>query len=118
MEVDGGLPTDPPPAPRTAVPERVVRTGGQIQAPVKLLHVSPEYPVLAQQIGLEGLVIIECRVDREGNVADARVLRGHPLLNEAALEAVRQWRYRPTLLNGTPVTVIMTVTVRFSLRRS
>ena len=95
----------------------MVRIGGQIQAPVKLRGAPPGYPALAQQIGLEGLVIIECRVDRDGNVADARVLRGHPLLNEAALAAVRQWRYRPTLLNGTPVSVIMTVTVRFSLHR-
>jgi protein TonB len=95
----------------------VVRAGGDVQAPVRLRGVLPEYPPLAQQIGLEGVVIIECRVDRDGGVADARVLRGHPLLNDAALAAVRTWRYRPTLLNGTPVSVIMTVTVRFDLRR-
>lgn len=105
----------PPPPPEA--PEPVVRTGGQIQAPVKLRGAPPRYPALAEQIGLEGLVIIECRVDRDGNVADARVLRGHPLLDEAALEAVRQWHYRPTLLNGTPVSVVMTVTMRFSLQR-
>jgi protein TonB len=52
-----------------------------------------------------------------GRVADARVLSGHPLLDDAALDAVRQWRYRPTLLNGQPISVIMTVTVRFALRR-
>ena len=98
-------------------PERV-RVGGMVEAPLKLRHVAPVYPALAQRAGVAGVVILECVIDKAGRIAGARVLRGHPLLDEAALDAVRQWTYRPTLLNGTPVEVVMTVTVRFATVRS
>jgi protein TonB len=62
-------------------------------------------------------VIIEATIDREGRVTEARLLRSIPLLDQAALEAVRQWEYEPTLLNGVTVPVIMTVTVNFTLGR-
>jgi periplasmic protein TonB len=65
---------------------------------------------------IEGRVEIECRIDVTGRVVDATVLRGHPLLSPAALVAVRAWVYQPTLLNGVPVSVIMTVTVHFRLQ--
>jgi protein TonB len=104
-------PAGPPPEPPA------VRLSSGIDAPIKLHHVIPVYPDLAKQARVEGLVVIECRIDTQGRVADARVLRGHPLLDDAALAAVRQWRYRPTLLNGQPISVIMTVTVRFALAR-
>lgn len=104
-------PLDPAPSPPA------LRPGSGIDPPVKLHHVAPTYPDLARDARVEGVVVIECRIDTEGLVADARVLRGHPLLDDAALDAVRQWRYRPTLLNGQPVSVIMNVTVRFTLRR-
>jgi protein TonB len=100
----------------TAPPAPVVRPSWGIEPPLKMRHVVPEYPKLAREAGVQGVVIIECRVDIEGRVVDARVLRGHLLLNDAALEAVRQWRYRPTLLNGQRVSVLMTVTVHFRLR--
>jgi protein TonB len=90
--------------------------GGHVLPPLKLRHVDPVYPDLARRAGVRGVVRIECLVDREGRVAEARVVRGVPLLDAAALEAVRQWRYRPTLLNGVAVPVLMTVTVRFELR--
>lgn len=93
-----------------------VRVGGEVKVPMKLRDVRPMYPIDAQQARVQGIVIVEATIDTEGNVADASVLRGQPLLNEAALEAVRQWRYQPTLLNGVPVPVIMTVTVTFTLR--
>jgi protein TonB len=114
--IDDGVPGLTPSAPPEAPPAPVVRTGTGVEPPLKIRHVVPEYPGMARTIGLEGVVIIECRVDVGGAVVDARVLRGHPLLDPAALEAVRQWRYRPTLLNGQPVSVVMTVTVRFQLR--
>jgi protein TonB len=64
---------------------------------------------------VQGIVILECRIDPRGEVVDVKVLRGVPLLDAAAVDAVRQWRYAPTLLNGVPVSVIMTVTVNFRL---
>jgi protein TonB len=94
-----------------------LRPGGNVKAPVKLRHVSPVYPDPARWAGVEGVVLIECLINPQGRVVDVRVLRGHPLLETAALEAVRQWVYRPTLLNGVPVAVVLTVTVRFQLRR-
>jgi protein TonB len=99
-----------------AAPARV-RVGGQLEAPRKLRHVDPVYPELAQRAGVSAIVIIECVIGLDGRIAGARVLRGHPLLDGAALAAVRQWTYRPPLLNGTPVEAVMTVTVRFEALR-
>jgi len=113
--VETGLPEAPAlPPPRPPVePQRV---GGRIKEPARLAFVSPVYPPVAQAARIEGVVIIEATISRTGEVVDARVLRSTPMLDEAALEAVRRWRYTPTLLNGVPVPVIMTVTVRFTLR--
>ena len=93
-----------------------VRVGGHIQPPRKIRHVDPAYPELARRAGVTGMVILECVIDREGRIRSVGVLRGHPLLDAAATEAVRQWTYRPTLLNGVPVEIVMTVTVRFATR--
>jgi periplasmic protein TonB len=93
-----------------------VQIGGDIQAPRKVKHVAPVYPPLALQVHLSGMVIVECVIDRDGRVTSARVLRGHPLLDAAAVRAVEQWVYEPTRLNGQPVAVQMTVTVRFNVR--
>lgn len=94
-----------------------VRVGGRIEAPRKIRHVDPVYPELAIRAGVTGTVILECVIDRDGRVDRVAVLRGHPLLDAAAVDAVRQWTYRPTLLNGVPVEVVMTVTVRFAAAR-
>lgn len=94
----------------------LVEVGGDIQAPRKVKHVAPVYPPLALQIHLSGMVIVECVIDTDGRVTSARVLRGHPLLDAAAMRAVEQWVYEPTRLNGQPVAVQMTVTVRFTTR--
>ncbi|HET8647139.1 MAG TPA: energy transducer TonB, partial [Vicinamibacteria bacterium] len=75
----------------------------------------PVYPEMAKQARVQGTVVLEATIDPSGRVDNVRVLRGIPLLNEAALDAVRKWVYSPTLLNGTPVPVIMTVTVNFTL---
>ena len=94
-----------------------VPVGGNIRSPLKLHDVAPVYPELARGARVQGVVIIRCVIDTDGRVAEAEVVRSVPLLDAAALEAVRQWIYRPTLLNGGPVAVVMTVTVQFRLQR-
>jgi TonB family protein len=91
------------------------RIGGAINPPKKIKDARPEYPAIAQQARVQGVVILEARIDEAGNVSDARPLRSIPLLDQAAIDAVKQWQYTPTLLNGVAVPVIMTVTVNFSM---
>lgn len=98
-------------------PRAPVRPGGDVQPPVKLRHVAPAYPELARRAGVQGMVVLECVIDPSGRVDRVKVLRGHPLLDAAAVEAVRRWRYTPTRLNGVPVAVLLTVTVQFRLPR-
>lgn len=102
----------PPPPP----PHGVLRIGGNIRAPQTIADVAPIYPPLALAAGVDGVVILEAVIAEDGSVNDVRVLRSIPLLDAAAVEAVRQWRFTPTLLNGEPVPVIMTVTVAFRRR--
>ena len=101
----------PPPPPREPV-----RIGGVIREPKKIVDVAPVYPPLAIAARKEGFVIMEATIDQHGDVVRVRVLRSEPLLDAAAVSAVERWRYTPTLLNNQPVPVLMTVTVRFSLR--
>jgi len=110
--VVGGLPEAPPPPPAPAP----VRVGGNIKPPQKTKHVAPQYPAIAQSARVQGIVIIEATIGPTGKVTDAKVLRSQPLLDQSALAAVRQWEFTPTLLNGVPVPVIMTVTVQFTLQ--
>ena len=77
---------------------------------------APLYPAIAQSARVQGIVIIEATIGADGRVTDVTVLRSIPLLDAAALTAVRQWEFSPTLLNGIPVPVIMTVTVNFTLQ--
>lgn len=107
----------PPIPPVASAPPQPVRPGGLIKKPTKILHVPPVYPTIAQQARVEGIVIIEATIGTDGRVKDARVLRSQPLLEQAAIDAVMQWRFTPTLLNGAPVPVLMTVTVNFALSR-
>jgi TonB family protein len=100
---------------RSTAAAGAVRVGGAIRAPVRLNQVAPVYPQQAKDARVQGVVIVELVIAADGSVSDARTLRSIPLLDEAALESVRQWRYEPTLLNGTPVPVIMTATVNFTL---
>ena len=108
-----GTPVLPPPS--TPAPPAAYRPGGAIREPRKIVDAAPIYPDLARAARVEGLVILEATIDERGMVTDARVLRSVPLLDAAALAALKQWRYTPTLLNGVPVRVLMTVTFRFSL---
>jgi protein TonB len=105
---------EPPPSP--PVRQQPVPIGGSIRQPQQVRRVEPVYPQIALLARVQGLVIIEATIGADGRVMNARVLRSIAMLDQAALDAVRQWEYMPTLLNGVPVPVIMTVTVNFQLR--
>jgi periplasmic protein TonB len=109
--VVGGLPERPPVI-------EPVRVGGDIKEPAKRKHVDPVYPDVAIVANVQGIVVLECRIGPQGQVTAVKVLRGIPLLNDAAVAAVKQWVYTPTLLNGVPMPVVMTVTVQFALDES
>lgn len=98
--------------PRGAEPLRV---GGTVHPPRKIVDVAPVYPAVALQAKVQGVVILQLVLDPQGNVSSAKVLRSIALLDQAALDAVYQWKFTPTLLNGRPVSVVMTVTVNFKL---
>jgi TonB family protein len=93
-----------------------IRVGGNIKPPTRIRNVNPVYPPAALESKVQGVVIIETRIEPDGSVGDARVLRSIPLLDQAALDAVKQWQYMPTLMNGQAVPVVMTVTVNFTLQ--
>jgi TonB family protein len=106
----------PQPAADPAAGAGPVRVGGDIRPPTKVRHVDPVYPARAREAGVGGIVIIDATVGVDGSIRDARILRGQALLNQAALDAVSQWVFTPTLLNGAPVEVMMTVTINFTLQ--
>ena len=86
----------------------------KLAAAVRIKDVAPVYPAVAKSARVTGDVVIEATIDDEGKVADARGVKTVPLLDQAALDAVRQWEYRPSLLNGVPTPVVTTVTVKFT----
>lgn len=90
---------------------------GEVRPPRKIVHVDPIYPRIALQAGIEGSVVLQAIIDREGNVIDLAVQKSVPSLDKAAIAAVSQWKYQPTILNGRPVPVIMSVTIDFGLTR-
>lgn len=95
--------------------DEALRVGGEIKPPQKLKHVSPIYPPIAKAANVTGVVILEMRIGTDGRVEEATVLKSIPLLDEAALDAVKQWEFTPTLMNGQAVPVMMTTTINFSL---
>lgn len=113
--VVGGLPEAPPPPP-PPVRDTPVRIGGQIQQPALVKRIEPIYPPLAVTAHVEGVVILEAIVGRNGHVEQVRVLRSaNRLLEGPAIEAVKDWLYSPLILNGTPERFILTVVLSFSL---
>jgi protein TonB len=117
--VIGGTGTSIPVPPRQQpAAKRIVHVGSNLKAPRQTFSVSPEYPALARQTHISGTVVVNAVIDEHGNVVGARAVSGHPLLIPEALKAVLQWKYEPTLLNGTPVAVEMEVTVHFQLGSS
>lgn len=113
--VSVGDPLPPPPPPPLPVARPVYRVGGDIKPPQKIRDVAPRYPQIARSANVQGIVILEATIDEDGSVRDVKVLRGKPLLDDAAVEAVRQWRFTPPMLNGQAVPAAMTVTVSFTL---
>lgn len=109
----GGTGTAPPPP---APVKRIVRVGGDLRPPRAISHPDPRYPTLAKQARIQGVVIIDAVIDEKGTVVQAHAISGPPLLIPAALEAVLQWKYEPTSLNGTPISVAMHVDVTFQLQ--
>jgi len=106
----------PPPPPPPVQKLAPIVVSGNVQASRLIRRVEPAYPPLARHAGVQGIVLLRVEVDEKGNVVQIEVVRGHPLLVNAAVEAVKQWKYRPTLVNGGAVPVIVTVTVRFALK--
>lgn len=105
-----------PPVPSAPAPPKPVPVGGRIKNPAKIKDVRPVYPAIAGANRVEGRVIIQAIIGADGLVQDARVVGSVPLLDRAALDAVMQWQFSPTLLNGIPIPGIMTVTVNFTLK--
>ena len=124
--VVGAISTDVAPAPRITPPKPVerqspaaiplqVRVGGKVQAAKLVNQVTPVYPPLARQARISGIVRLEAVIGRDGRIKSLHVAGGHPLLVQAAIEAVEKWVYQPTLLNGEPVEVLTQIEVNFEL---
>lgn len=94
-----------------------VRAIGDIKPPRLIKKVEPIYPEEAKKAGVEGIVILEAETDEQGNIVRTKVLRSIPLLDQAAIDAVRQWKYEPAIIEGKPTGIVFTVTVSFQLRR-
>jgi len=104
------VPALPPP---TIQPEGPVKIGGDVKEPRLISSVLPVYPLAARQTGVEGEVIVNTTIDKNGSVVGVHVISGPPLLRQAALDALRRWKYDPSRLNGQPVAVEMQVTIKF-----
>jgi protein TonB len=111
----GGLPQD---APAAAPPPAVVRIGGKLVSPRRVHVVQPVYPELAVQGRINGTVVVDAHVGVDGRVKSARMISGNTIFESAALDAVRQWRYQPLLLNGVPCEFLLVVTVSFTIRNA
>jgi protein TonB len=98
-----------------AFPAAPVRVGGIVKEPRIVKVVPPVYPSLAKRARVTGMVILEATVTAEGAVEEIRIVSGHPLLVQAAIDCVKQWRYEPTYLNGEPVPVVLDAKVHFEL---
>jgi len=103
-----------PPPPKAAAPSRI-KQGGQVTAASIINQTRPLYPALARQARIQGNVVLHAIIDKEGKVAQLEVISSHPLLVQSARDAVKQWRYKPTQLNGDPVEVDTTITVTFTM---
>jgi TonB family protein len=110
-------PPPPPPPPNGGQSPKQIRVGGNVQASKLVNKVDPVYPDLARRAGIQGAVEFSVVIGRDGNIAQIQVESGHPLLVPAAIEALKQWRYQPTLLNGDAVEVQTEVEVTFALQK-
>ena len=113
--VIGGIISSTPVAvPKVATPQRVRVSLGVSQG-LLVKRVQPAYPPLARQARIQGTVLLQAEISKDGTIENLRLISGHPMLAPAAIEAVKQWRYRPYMLNGEPVAVETQVQVNFAL---
>jgi len=103
--------------PKIATPQRV-RVSSGVQSGLLVRKVQPTYPPLARQARIQGTVVLQAQISKNGDIENLQLISGHPMLAPAAIEAVKQWKYKPYLLNGEPVEVETTVQVNFSLAGS
>jgi protein TonB len=108
-------PPPPPPPPAPVKPTGPIKVGGNVQEAKVIARPNPVYPPLARQARIQGNVVLHAIIDKDGRVGELQVVSGHPLLVQSALEAVKNWRYQPTTLNGEAVEVDTTITVNFVL---
>lgn len=104
-----------PLGPPMGKPSAPLRVGGRIRPPRAIVQTHPEYPTLARQARIQGQVQIDAILDEQGNVADMKVVSGPPLLQQAALDALKKWKYEPTYLNDRPIAIELIVTITFQL---
>jgi len=108
-----GIPEGPPPV----EPTGPIRVGGDVKPPVKITAPPPQYTEIARNARIQGVVIVEAIIDKDGSVSNVKVLKGLPMgLDQAAVDAVRVWRFQPATLNGKPVAVIYNLTINFQLQ--
>jgi periplasmic protein TonB len=117
--IDGGvigriLGSTPPPGPNAGLPARVRVSSGVVQG-LLVRQVAPVYPPLARQARIQGVVLLKARIDKDSNVVQLDLISGHPLLAPAAIDTVKQWKYKPYLLNGQPCDIETQIQVSFSL---
>jgi len=113
--IGGALTGAAPPAPAAinSAPKRPIRVGQGVRAPRLILGPQPVYPVLARQGRISGAVVIDAVIDTQGNIVEMRTVSGHPILALAAMEALRHWKYEPTILGGEAIPVELLVTLTF-----
>ncbi|MFI5071088.1 MAG: energy transducer TonB, partial [Terriglobales bacterium] len=113
--VIGGIISSTPVAvPKVATPQRIRVSQGVTQG-LKIRDVKPNYPPLARQARIQGSVLLQAVISKDGSIEDLKVISGHPMLVPAAIDAVKQWKYKPYVLNGEPVVVDTQITVNFTL---
>jgi protein TonB len=112
--VIGGIVNSTAAIPKQVVPQRI-RVSSGVSTGLLIRKVTPNYPPLAKQARIQGAVVLQAEISKEGTIQNLQLISGHPMLAPAAIEAVRQWRYKPYLLNGEPVAVETQVVVNFSL---
>ena len=110
----GGILSSTASAPRLAAPQRVRVSQGVSEGNL-INRITPPYPPMAKMARVQGAVVLQAVISKQGTIENLRVVSGHPMLVQSALDAVRQWRYRPYLLNGEPVEVETQITLNFTL---
>jgi protein TonB len=111
------IPEGPPPAPVPPEPEGPIQVGGDVQAPVKTYAPPPQYTEIARKARVQGVVIVQAIIDKEGDVTNVKVLKGLGMgLDQAAVDAIKKWRFGPATLHGKPVEVYYNLTVNFRLQ--